>query len=74
VNPIFFDANLDTFGGNSGSPVFDARTNAVVGILVRGADDYREEGGCDVVNTLPGAGAGAGSTNASLLAAFVPQR
>jgi hypothetical protein len=40
-NSNFFQANLDTFEGNSGSPVFDARTNTVQGLLVRGAPDYR---------------------------------
>ena len=36
----FFAANLDTFGGNSGSPVFNKVTNEVEGILVRGDTDY----------------------------------
>ncbi len=36
----YFVANLDTFGGNSGSPVFDSQTNALVGLLVRGGADY----------------------------------
>jgi V8-like Glu-specific endopeptidase len=36
----YFSTNLDTFGGNSGSPVFNAKTMEVVGILVRGDDDY----------------------------------
>ena len=45
--------NLDAFHVNSGSPVFDAKTNLVVGILVAGADDYKETTrGCMVVNTL----------------------
>ncbi len=39
-DPIFFTTNLDTFGGNSGSPVFDLRTGVVEGILVRGENDY----------------------------------
>ena len=33
-------ANLDTFGGNSGSAVFNATTGEVEGILVRGELDY----------------------------------
>lgn len=37
---IYFVANLDTFGGNSGSAVFDAETGIVEGILVRGENDY----------------------------------
>ena len=36
----YFIANLDTFGGNSGSAVFNAQTTEVEGILVRGETDY----------------------------------
>lgn len=36
----YFVTNLDTYGGNSGSPVFNANTHRVEGILVRGEDDY----------------------------------
>lgn len=36
----YFSTNLDTFGGNSGSPVFNADTLEVEGILVRGDVDY----------------------------------
>ncbi|CBW25497.1 putative exported protease [Halobacteriovorax marinus SJ] len=39
-NDVYFDADLDTFGGNSGSAVFNARSGEVEGILVRGARDY----------------------------------
>lgn len=39
-NDYFFQSNLDTFGGNSGSAVFDAETGTVEGILVRGETDY----------------------------------
>ena len=52
----YFSANLDTFGGNSGSPVFNALTGRVEGILVRGDTDYitQEENGktCTAVNYL----------------------
>ena len=37
----YFTANLDTYGGNSGSAVFDAQTDEVVGILVRGEQDMK---------------------------------
>ena len=37
---IYFVANLDTFGGNSGSAVFNDETGEVEGILVRGELDY----------------------------------
>jgi hypothetical protein len=39
-NQYYFTANLDTFGGNSGSAVLDAVTGLVEGILVRGEQDY----------------------------------
>lgn len=42
-NGAYFQANLDTYGGNSGSAVFNARTNEVVGILVRGAQDFAHD-------------------------------
>jgi hypothetical protein len=40
ANPEFFIANLDTYAGNSGSPVFNRKTNEVEGILVRGEKDF----------------------------------
>jgi V8-like Glu-specific endopeptidase len=36
----YFVANLDTYGGNSGSAVFNVETEEVEGILVRGETDY----------------------------------
>ncbi len=36
----YFVTNLDTFGGNSGSAVFNTDTGVVEGILVRGEQDY----------------------------------
>ena len=47
----YFVANLDTFGGNSGSAVFNADTGVVEGILVRGEQDYEYDynQGCRVV-------------------------
>lgn len=32
--------NLDTYGGNSGSPVFDKSSGDIIGILLRGQDDF----------------------------------
>ncbi|ATH07957.1 hypothetical protein BIY24_08330 [Halobacteriovorax marinus] len=43
----YFATNLDTFGGNSGSAVFNARTGEVEGILVRGHNDYTYRTGPD---------------------------
>ena len=74
INPTFFSANLDTFGGNSGSPVFQAGTSTVAGLLVRGAPDYRRSGACTVVNLLPNTSAEEESTNTSVFAARVPRR
>jgi len=37
VNDIYFEANLDTYEGNSGSPVFDRKTHQVIGILTEGS-------------------------------------
>jgi V8-like Glu-specific endopeptidase len=36
----YFVTNLDSYGGNSGSPVFNSKTHIVEGILVRGNDDF----------------------------------
>lgn len=44
--PTHFVANLDTFGGNSGSPVFNALSHEVEGILVRGDTDFVPLGDC----------------------------
>lgn len=48
----FFVANLDTYGGNSGSAVFNTKTGDVEGILVRGENDYVYDSaqGCQVSN------------------------
>lgn len=48
--PGFFVANLDTYGGNSGSAVFNGQTGLVEGILVRGEQDYTYKGNCRVSN------------------------
>lgn len=48
----YFVANLDTYGGNSGSAVLNAKTGLVEGILVRGENDYvpNSARGCQVSN------------------------
>lgn len=45
VGNVFFTANLDTYGGNSGSAVFNVKTEEVEGILVRGDKDYQYNSG-----------------------------
>jgi V8-like Glu-specific endopeptidase len=42
----YFVTNLDTYGGNSGSAVFNSKTLEVEGILVRGEKDYESNGSC----------------------------
>lgn len=46
----FFQANLDSFEGNSGSPVFNKGNGEVEGILVRGNPDYTNDGTCRRAN------------------------
>jgi subtilisin-like proprotein convertase family protein/S1-C subfamily serine protease len=50
VQTGYFNSNLDTYGGNSGSAVFNSETGDVVGILVRGDDDFVMRGQCVVSN------------------------
>jgi V8-like Glu-specific endopeptidase len=46
----YFVASLDTFGGNSGSPVIESDNNQVVGMLVSGEQDYElTDAGCYAV-------------------------
>lgn len=54
VNDVFFAANLDTYGGNSGSAVFNLKSGLVEGILVRGEEDFvaSEDGMCGVSNKI----------------------
>lgn len=51
-NSIFFQATTDSYGGNSGSAVFNYDTKEVEGILVRGDRDYVYDSkkGCYVTN------------------------
>lgn len=51
INGEFYVANLDTYGGNSGSPVFNSKTGQVEGILVRGETDYISKNGCNISNS-----------------------
>ncbi len=57
VSDDSFRTDLDTFAGNSGSPVFDAETHALVGIVAEGqpgAADFsaQVERGCYVANRV----------------------
>ena len=59
VSETLIQGTVDSYGGNSGSPIFDADGN-LVGILVGGAPDFVDDGGCDVSNVCPG---GSGCTS-----------
>ena len=48
VNADYMIASLDTYGGNSGSAVFNSKTLEVEGILVRGEYDFEYQGSCTV--------------------------
>ena len=51
-NAVFFQATTDSYGGNSGSAVFNYDSGEVEGILVRGENDYTYDSrkGCYVTN------------------------
>jgi hypothetical protein len=71
----YFTANLDTYGGNSGSAVFNAVTGEVEGILVRGETDWRWENGCRRSNRVPdGGGRGEDVTEVGIPAKLIPDR
>jgi hypothetical protein len=40
-NPVYFKTRVNSFRGNSGSPLFNAKTFLVEGILVRGEEDLQ---------------------------------
>jgi hypothetical protein len=70
----YFVANLDTYGGNSGSPVFNASNYKVEGILVRGENDFVSNGSCYVSLVCPSTGCrGEDVTRATVWAAKVPK-
>jgi subtilisin-like proprotein convertase family protein/V8-like Glu-specific endopeptidase len=50
ISSQHFVTNLDTYGGNSGSAVFNASTSEIEGILVRGENDFISSGSCNVSN------------------------
>lgn len=74
-HPYYFEANVDTYGGNSGSPVV-AADGTVEGILVRGNADFTYDYGarCYVSNECPDGGCPGweGITRASRFVDHVP--
>ncbi|NLV41591.1 MAG: PASTA domain-containing protein [Candidatus Hydrogenedentes bacterium] len=73
--PGYFVANLDTYGGNSGSPVFNAATGVVEGILVRGETDfnYDSDSACFYSNVLADSAAGEEVSKSATFAQFIPE-
>ncbi len=71
----YFTANLDTYGGNSGSPVFNSDTHEVEGILVRGETDFVRSsvGNCQISLVCPDIGCrGEDCTRTTEFAGLVP--
>ncbi len=69
----FFVANLDTYGGNSGSGVFNLRTGLIEGVLVRGEQDFVNRGNCTVSNVCAeGSCRGEDVTKISSVRPFLP--
>ena len=69
----YFVANLDTYGGNSGSAVFNGNTHEVEGILVRGATDFVYDGDCRRSNVCTNDGCnGEEVTDITFLQEFIP--
>jgi len=70
----YFEANVDTYGGNSGSPIIDANSGMVEGILVRGNTDFKRKGRCYVSNTCSNSGCPGweDATRITNIAPFVP--
>ncbi len=71
----YFTADLDTFGGNSGSPVFNTKTKKIEGILVRGDEDFIESpAGCTTMATYEQTGGrGEDVTKVGVLSSYIPK-
>ncbi|MBC7421135.1 MAG: trypsin-like peptidase domain-containing protein [Bdellovibrio sp.] len=73
ISTDYFTTNLDTFGGNSGSAVFNSTTGFIEGILVRGEQDFESKGSCVVSKVCAeGACRGEDVTKISVARAFIP--
>lgn len=48
ISSQHYITNLDTYGGNSGSAVFNAVSGEIEGILVRGEQDFETQGSCNI--------------------------
>ncbi len=73
---LFFMANVDAYGGNSGSMVINQSTGVIEGILVRGNTDFVSgPGGCLLSNVCPDSGCPSWEeiTKATSFASFIPE-
>jgi subtilisin-like proprotein convertase family protein len=70
----FFTANVDAYGGNSGSLVANRSTGVVEGILVRGNTDFTTVGGCTRTRVCADTGCPTFEeiSRASTFASFIP--
>jgi hypothetical protein len=73
----YFVANLDTYGGNSGSAVFNEATGLIEGILVRGGTDFELKKSffskCNQsVKVADSQGRGEDVTSISVVAKYIP--
>ncbi len=74
VKSEHFQANKDTYGGNSGSAVFNAKTGLIEGVLVRGAQDFIYANGCRKSNVCPNEGCyGEDVTRVDQAVPFIPK-
>ncbi|MCM2267978.1 MAG: serine protease [Elusimicrobiales bacterium] len=71
----FFLTDLDTFGGNSGSAVFNANTGKIEGILVRGGTDFVDTPqGCKIqLRSGQNEGRGEAVTKIERLSKYIPE-
>lgn len=72
----YFVANTDSYGGNSGSAVFNAETGLIEGILVRGETDFEVRPGdsCTQSKVCTNQGCrGEDITNISVVSSFIPE-
>lgn len=73
-NSEYIVASVDTYGGNSGSAVFNAQTGLIEGILVRGEQDFEQRGSCYVSKTcLDDSCRGEDVTRISMARTYIPE-
>lgn len=73
-DPFFFKTNLDSFLGNSGSPIFNKDNGLVEGILVRGESDFQrdERENCERFNFCPQDGLGCIGEDGTRISTIAP--